>query len=79
MSVAKNWLDSEPVRTRIYPLLVAAVGYLAIKGVIDGDTLSLILAVAGALFGVPLTEGARNRVWIGPPTGRHAAGFVDEE
>lgn len=57
-----TWLDSEPVRTRAYPLVAAMVAYLAIRGVIDGDAMNMILAVAGTIFGATATETARAQV-----------------
>lgn len=70
------WLDSEPIRTRVYPVLVVVAGYLAVKGVLDSDTASLVLGLAAALVGGVATEAGRARVSPiagGNGGGRHAA------
>lgn len=53
---------NEPVRLLLYPVLVGAVGYLAIKGVIDADAAKLIAAALGLLLGGAVTETARANV-----------------
>lgn len=69
------WLDSEPIRTRVYPVLVVLVGYLTVRGFLDSDTASLVLALVAAVIGATATESGRARVSpIGNGNGgRHAA------
>jgi hypothetical protein len=58
-----NILESEPVRTKVYPLLVLVVGYLLTKGILDGATVDFILAGMATLVGVGGIESARGSVW----------------
>ncbi|MGQ4597537.1 hypothetical protein [Nocardia sp. R6R-6] len=60
-------LRSEPVRTLLYPLLVAAIGYGVTKGVISEDASGFIVAVVAAALGLPAVESARRRVSPAPP------------
>lgn len=46
----------------LYPLLVLLVGYLSIKGYIDGDTQSVILAAGALIAGAAGIETARSKV-----------------
>ena len=49
-------LKTRKGRAKAYAALVAVVGYLALKGVIDGDDVNLILTVAGLVL---MGEGAQ--------------------
>lgn len=53
---------SEPVRTALYPVLVAIIGLLVAYGVLDEQGASLWLALAVAILGVSGVEVARSRV-----------------
>ncbi|MGO4649782.1 hypothetical protein AB4305_33375 [Nocardia sp. 2YAB30] len=55
-------LQSEPVRTRAYPLLVVLVAYLVAKGVVSDDLSQCILAAVAALLGLRAVELARGVV-----------------
>lgn len=66
------WIDSEPIRTRVYPVLVPLVGYLAARGVLDSDTASLVLALVAAVVGGVAIEAGRARV--SPITGGNGGG-----
>lgn len=57
-----NILDSEPVRTKVYPLLVLIVGYLLVKGWVDSETSDFVLAALATLFGTVGVEKARASV-----------------
>lgn len=56
-------LDSEPVLTRVGPVVLAIVGYLVAKGMVDEDTANLIVALAVAVVGSGAMVSARARVW----------------
>lgn len=56
------WRDLEPVRLRLYPVVVALVAILVARGVIAADESLLWLGLAAALFGVAGTELARRAV-----------------
>lgn len=58
---------SEPVRTYLYPVLVAVVGILVAYGVIDQEQSVLWIALGAAALGVPAIEAARSKV---TPVGR---------
>lgn len=60
--MAKFSLNSEPVRTLAYPVLLALVGYLVTKGFVDGETGDIIIGALAGLVGAGGIEGARNRV-----------------
>lgn len=55
-------LDSEPVLTRVGPIVLAVVLYLVAKGILDQDTADLFVAVAGAVVGGGAVVGARAAV-----------------
>jgi hypothetical protein len=65
-------LRSEPVRTLLYPVLVALVGYQVAKGVISSDRSDFILAVLAAARRLPAVESASRRVSPAPPGGGEA-------
>jgi hypothetical protein len=83
-----NWLDSEPVITRVGPVVLLIVGYLLVKGGIDQDTSDLVLGIVGIILGSGVVVSARAAVtpmakllkpdpqpmgWDpDAPTGRHA-------
>jgi len=52
-------LDSEPVRTRLYPVVVILIGYLVTRGVLDNDTANLVASIAAAILGVGAVEATR--------------------
>lgn len=56
------WMDSEPVITRIGPLVTLVVAYLLARGAIDRNTYDFVLAVASLLLGVGGIAGARAAV-----------------
>ncbi|MEU7766918.1 hypothetical protein AB0B25_17550 [Nocardia sp. NPDC049190] len=60
-------LRSEPVRTLLYPVLAALIGYQVTKGIISSDLSDFILAVLAAALGLPAVESARGRVSPAPP------------
>jgi len=60
-------LRSEPVRTLLYPLLVALIGYGVTKGFVSSDSSGVIVAVLAAALGIPAVESARGRVVPTPP------------
>lgn len=63
-----DWIKSEPVRVRLYPLLVLVVGYLGIKGWADADTRELVLGAGLLILGMLGIEGARGKVSpVDPP------------
>lgn len=51
MAAIKTWLEQEPILTRVGPVAIALIGYLAAKGFVDNDTADLILAIVAALVG----------------------------
>lgn len=65
---ALAWLRAnEPLRLLLYPLLVAVVGWLVVRGTITADIGEIAAAVLALLLGVPATEAVRARV---TPNGR---------
>jgi hypothetical protein len=67
MSGPIAWLDTEPVRTRLYPVISLVVGYLVTRGAVDSNTADLVIGLVSALLGVGATEAARARVSPVPP------------
>lgn len=65
----KAWNDSEPVRLRLYAVLVPVLAILAAKGLIDSSDVALYSAVAVAVLGIPTTEAVRKSV-VSPKTAR---------
>lgn len=61
-------LDSEPVLTRIGPVVLAIVGYLVTKGLLDQDTANFLVALAVAVVGSGALVSARSRVWKQEPS-----------
>ena len=67
MSVVNSVLATvrtEPVRTLLYPVLVAIGGLLVAKGFLtefSADT--IVTLIAAAILGIPATELARRKVW----------------
>jgi len=53
---------AEPVRTYLYPVLLAVVGVLVGYGVLEQTQAALWIALGAALLGVPAVEKARSRV-----------------
>lgn len=62
MNVLKHLLDSEPIRTRLYPLLVAIGAVLVTDGVVTQSVMATVLSVLAALLSVGGIEAARRRV-----------------
>lgn len=62
MKTLLAWMDSEPVITRIGPIITLIVGYLFVRGAIDRDTLDFITAIATLLLGSGGIVGARKLV-----------------
>ena len=60
-------LRSEPVRSLLYPVLVALIGYGVTTGVLTSDMSGLFIAVLAAALGLPAVESARRRVSPAPP------------
>jgi hypothetical protein len=60
-------LDSEPVLTRVGPVVGAIVVYLVAKGLIDQDTANLFVGLAVAVVGSGAAFGARALVTPWPP------------
>ncbi len=56
-------LDSEPIITRIGPLLGLIVVYLFARGAMDRDTYDLLSGIATLLLGSGGILGARAKVW----------------
>lgn len=60
---ALAWVRAnEPVRLLVYPVLVALVGYLVVRGTIDADMAQIVTAAIALVLGVPFAEAARARV-----------------
>lgn len=60
-----DWLRLEPVRTRLYPLVVLGSALLVGRGLLATDEAGLLVTFAGILLGVGGAagiEGARARV-----------------
>lgn len=62
MNVLKHLLDSEPIRTRLYPLLVAIGAVLVTDGIVTQSVESIVLSVVAALLSVGGVEAARRKV-----------------
>lgn len=56
------WMDSEPVVTRIGPLVAFIVAFLLARGAINHDTYDFVLAVVSLLLGSGGIVGARAAV-----------------
>ena len=52
----------EPVRTAVYPTIVIVAAFLAQRGMVDGDTKELVLAIAALILGGLGIEVARSKV-----------------
>lgn len=74
MKVLTKLRSSEPVRLYVFPLLVVLVGTLVTKGVLDGDTATLVIGLVTAVLGLGAQEVARAKV---TPAGRAAEVVVD--
>lgn len=72
MNTVLTILHSEPVRTLLYPLLVAVIGYGVTTGVVSSDMSGFLLAVLAAVLGLPAVESVRRRVSPAPPGGGEA-------
>lgn len=57
-----DFLKREPVRAALYPIIVLIVAFLAQRGMVDGDTKELVLAVAALILGGLGIEVARSKV-----------------
>lgn len=68
MTRLSAWIGREPVRARLYLVVVAIVALLVAYGLVAGAIAPLWLALAAAALGVPGVESARSRV---SPIGRH--------
>lgn len=55
-------LKREPVRAALYPIIVLIVAFLAQRGMVDGDTKELVLAIAALILGAFGIEVARSKV-----------------
>ena len=55
-------ITSEPVRVYVYTVLAAVVAALVVFGVVDSETVPVILGVVTAVLGVVGTEKARSKV-----------------
>lgn len=62
MDKVLSWLDSEPVATRVGPVVLLIVGYLLTKGTVDQDTTDLVLGIVAAILGVGGVAAARGAV-----------------
>lgn len=70
----KNLRESEPVRTTVYPVLVAGLLVLVGTGKLSSDTSDLIVTVIGLALGITAAEKARAKV---TPAGKAAEVVVD--
>lgn len=57
-----KWLTSEPVRTYLYPVIVALLALLVVLGVLSGGLVPYVLAVVVAVLGPVSTELVRSAV-----------------
>lgn len=55
-------LKREPVRAALYPIIVLIVAFLGQRGMVDGDTKELVLAIAALILGAFGIEVARSKV-----------------
>lgn len=53
---------SEPVRTYLYPVLIAVVALLVGYGILEQEQGALWIGLGAALLGVPAVEKARSKV-----------------
>lgn len=51
MNGVVSWIEHQPILVRIAPVLAALVAYMFARGIIDGDTANLVIAIVGALAG----------------------------
>lgn len=56
------WSKTEPLRLYIYSLLAPLAAVLVLYGVVDGNAVPLLIALATAVLGVAGTEAARAKV-----------------
>lgn len=66
MNKITTLLDSEPIITRVGPIVTAVVVYLVAKGLIDQDTANLLVALAVGVVGSGAMVSARARVEVPP-------------
>lgn len=57
-----TFVRREPIRALLYPLLLSLVAVLVTKGVLDGNSAPVVLAVVSAVLAVPAAEVARSQV-----------------
>lgn len=63
MNKVLEWFRQEPVRTVLYPAILAVLGILAARGVVTNEYRDLIVEVLTILVvGVPSVEGVRMQV-----------------
>lgn len=62
MSAVSNFATREPVRLYAYSLVAAILAVLVVYGIVDANTLPVILAAVSALFAIPAVETARSKV-----------------
>lgn len=67
MNRIMDLLDSEPVLTRVGPVVGAIAVYLVAKGVVDQDTANLLVGLAVAVVGSGAAFSARELVTPWPP------------
>lgn len=63
-------LRTEPIRTILWPVLVALAGVLVVRGIVDQFSADVIIGIVGAILGIPAAEAARAKVSpVRPVTG----------
>ncbi len=62
MNKVMSLLESQPLRTRLYPVLGLVVAYLVSAGLISSDTADLVGGLLTVILGVAATESAHANV-----------------
>ena len=56
-------IQSEPIRTILYPVLLILIGALVAKGVLTDFSSDIVIGLIGAVLGIPAAEAARSKAW----------------
>lgn len=70
MHTLKGWQALEPVRTYLYPVVVAAVGVLFVRGLLDNGDAEALLLLASAVLGVGGAAGVESARSIVTPVAK---------
>lgn len=70
MRTLSRWARYEPVRTRLYPVVVALATVLVARGVTTDEEAGLLLAVAGVLIGAAGAVGVESARAVVTPTAK---------